>query len=111
MLEQLLKNPAFAALYKNAPQLNNIEVPKLESGAFVPSIPEIPLIVQTPVILPATSNLTAATIINSMPLKKSKACWVLPVIAIGLGIILSYNIINCIYDEIEKSKKNKTIKL
>lgn len=111
MLEQLLKNPAFAALYKNAPQLNKIEVPKLESGAFVPSIPEIPPIVQTLGILPATSNLTAATVINGMPLKKSKADWVLPVIAISVGIILSYNIINCIYDEIEKSKKNKTIKI
>ena len=32
LLEQLLKDPAFAALYKNAPHLNNVEVQKLTSG-------------------------------------------------------------------------------
>ena len=109
MLEELLKIPAFAELYKNAPQLNLIEVPKFESGAFVPPMPVIPPISQTPVIISATPNLMPANVINNMPPKKSKVGWVLPAIAIGVGIILSYNIINCIYDEIEKSKKNKNL--
>jgi hypothetical protein len=97
MLEQLLKDPAFAALYKNAPQLNNIEVPKLELGAFVlPQMPVIPPVVQTPTILP--------TVTNSPVAKKRKVSWIVPVVILVGGIYAFYKITRWIEEENEKSK-------
>jgi len=99
MLEQLLKDPAFAALYKNAPQLNNIEVPKLESGASVPPIPVIPPVVQIPTILPTVTNNSVA--------KKGKVSWIVPVVILVGGIYALYKITRWIEKENEKSKKIK----
>lgn len=99
MLEQLLKDPAFAALYKNAPHLNNIEVPKLELGAFVPPMPVIPPVVQTPTILP--------TITNSPVAKKGKVSWIVPVVILVGGLYAFYKIRNWIEQENNKSKNNK----
>ena len=99
MLEQLLKDPAFAALYKNAPQLNNIEVPKLELGAFVPPMPVIPPVVQTPIILP--------TVTNSPEAKKGKVSWIVPVVILVGGLYAFYKIRNWIEQENNKSKNNQ----
>jgi hypothetical protein len=99
MLEQLLKDPAFAALYKNAPQLNNIEVPKLESGASVPPMPVIPPVVQIPTILPTVTNNPVA--------KKGKVSWIVPVVILVGGIYAFYKITRWIEEENEKSKNNK----
>jgi hypothetical protein len=95
MLQELLKNPAFAELYKNAPQLNNIEVPKIDSGGFVPTIPVIAPFVQTPAITPTAPNLMPVNVISNMPPKDSNGDWVLSAIKIGGGILLcivAYNI-------------------
>ena len=100
MLEQLLKDPAFAALYKNAPQLNNIEVPKLEIGGFVPPMPVVPPIVQSPIILPAE-------VVNSTAPKKSKGGWVLPVLILVGGMVALYKVSRFMQDEADKSKNNK----
>ncbi len=100
MLQELLKNPAFAELYKNAPQLNNIEVPKLETGGFVPPMPVVPPIVQTPIILPAE-------VINNTAPKKSKGGWVLPVLILVGGMVALYKISRYMQAEADKSKNNK----
>jgi len=99
LLEQLLKDPAFAALYKNAPHLNNIEVPKLESGAFVPPMSVIPPVVQIPTILPAVENIP--------PTKNGKGKWILPVIILVGSFYAFYKIRNWMEQENEKSKNNK----
>ncbi len=99
MLQELLKNPAFAELYKNAPHINNIEVPKLEIGGFVPPMPVIPPIVQTPIILPAE-------VINNTPPKKSKGAWVLPVLILVGGMVALYKISRYMQPEFDKSKNN-----
>ena len=44
-------------MYKNAPHLNNVEVPKLTSGGILPTNLVIPPVVQTPTILPAVENI------------------------------------------------------
>ena len=98
LLEQLLKDPAFAALYKNAPHLNNIEVPKLETGGFIPPMSVIPPVVQTPTILPAVENI---------PPKKGKGKWILPVIILVGSLYAFYKIRNWMEQENEKSKNNK----
>jgi hypothetical protein len=90
MLQELLKNPAFAELYKNAPQLNNIEVPKIDSGGFVPTMPVIAPFVQTPAITPTAPNLMPVNVISNMPPIDSKGNWVLPAIKIGVGILLCF---------------------
>ena len=100
MIQELLKNPAFVELYKNAPQLNNIEVPKLETGGFVPPMPVIPPIVQTPIILPAE-------VINNTAPKKSKGGWVLPVLILVGGMVALYKISRFMQPESDKSKNNK----
>jgi len=100
MLQELLKNPAFAELYKNAPQLNNIEVPKLETGGFVPPMPVVPPIVQSPIILPAE-------VINNSAPKKSKGGWVLPVLILVGGMVALYKVSRFMEDEADKSKNNK----
>ena len=100
MLQELLKNPAFAELYKNAPQLNNIEVPKLETGGFVPSMPVIPPIVQTPIILPAE-------VINNTPTKKTKGGWILPLLILVGGMVALYKVSRFMQAETDKSKNNK----
>lgn len=98
MLDQLLKNPAFAEMYKNAPHLNNIEVPKLESGGFIPPMSVIPPVVQTPTILPAVENI---------PPKNGKGKWILPVIIFFGSLYAFYKIRNWMEQENEKSKNNK----
>lgn len=99
MLDQLLKNPAFAEMYKNAPHLNNIEVPKLETGGFIPPMSVIPPVVQTPIILPAVENIP--------PTKNGKGKWILPVIILVGGIYTLYKINRLIEEENQKSKNNK----
>ena len=99
MLDQLLKNPAFAEMYKNAPHLNNIEVPKLETGGFIPPMSVIPPVVQTPTILPAVENIP--------PTKNGKGKWILPVIILVGSLYAFYKIRNWMEQENEKSKKNK----
>ena len=99
MLDQLLKNPAFAEMYKNAPHLNNVEVPKLTSGGILPTNHVIPPVVQTPTILPAVENIPTV--------KKGKGKWILPVIILVGGIYAFYKITRWIDQENEKSKKNK----
>ena len=99
MLEQLLKNPAFAEMYKNAPHLNNIEVPKLETGGFIPPMSVIPPVVQTPIILPAVENIS--------PTKNGKGKWILPVIILVGSFYAFYKIRNWMEQENEKSKNNK----
>jgi hypothetical protein len=98
MLNELLKNPAFAELYKNAPQLNNIEVPKLETGGFIPPMPVVPPIVNTPTIVP--------TVINTPVVKKGKGKWIVPVLILTGGFIIMYKLTRWI-EEADKSKKNK----
>ena len=99
MLDQLLKNPAFAEMYKNAPHLNNIEVPKLETGGFIPPMSVIPPVVQTPTILPAVENIP--------PTKNGKGKWILPVIILVGSLYAFYKIRNWMEQENEKSKNNK----
>lgn len=99
MIEQLLKNPAFAELYKNAPQLNNIEVPRLTSGGILPTKLVIPPVVQTPTILP--------TVTNSPVAKKGKVSWIVPVVILVGGLYAFYKITKWIEEENEKSKNNK----
>ena len=99
MLDQLLKNPAFAEMYKNAPHLNNIEVPKLETGGFIPPMSVIPRVVQTPTILPAVENIP--------PTKNGKGKWILPVIILVGSLYAFYKIRNWMVQENEKSKNNK----
>lgn len=98
MLEQLLKNPAFAEMYKNAPHLNNVEVPKLTSGGILPTNHVIPPVAQTPTILPAVENI---------PPKKGKGKWILPVIILVGSLYAFYKIRNWMEQENEKSKNNK----
>jgi hypothetical protein len=100
MLQELLKNPAFAELYKNAPHINNIEVPKLETGGFVPPMPVVPPIVQTPIILPAE-------VVNSTVPKKSKGGWVLPILILVGGMAALYKISRYLQHDADKSKNNK----
>ena len=99
MLDQLLKNPAFAEMYKNAPHLNNIEVPKLETGGFIPPMSVIPPVVQTPTILPAIENIP--------PTKNGKGKWILPVIILVGSLYAFYKIRNWMEQENEKSRNNK----
>ena len=99
MLDQLLKNPAFAELYKNAPHLNNIEVPKLTSGGILPTNHVIPTVVQTPTILPAVENIP--------PTKNGKGKWILPVIILVGSLYAFYKIRNWMEQENEKSKNKK----
>lgn len=99
MIEQLLKNPAFAELYKNAPQLNNVEVPKLTSGGILPTKLVIPPVVQTPTILPTVTNNPVA--------KKGKVSWIVPVVILVGGLYAFYKITRWIEEENEKSKNNK----
>ena len=99
MLEQLLKNPAFAEMYKNAPHLNNVEVPKLTSGGILPTNHVIPPLVQTLTILPAVENIP--------PTKNGKGKWILPVIILVGSLYAFYKIRNWMEQENEKSKNNK----
>lgn len=99
LLEQLLKDPAFAALYKNAPHLNNVEVQKLINGGILPTNQVIPPIVQTPTILPAVENIPTA--------KNGKGKWILPVIILVGSLYAFYKIRNWMEKENEKSKNNK----
>lgn len=94
MIEQLLKNPAFAELYKNAPQLNNIEVPKLTSGGILPTKLMIPPVVQTPLISPAS--------VNNPSSKNGKFKWVLPAIILAGGIYALYKITRRIEEDNNK---------
>ena len=98
MLEQLLKNPAFAEMYKNAPHFNNVEVPKLTSGGILPTNHVILTVVQTPKILPAVENI---------PPKKGKGKWILPVIILVGSLYAFYKIRNWMEQENEKSRNNK----
>jgi ABC-type Na+ efflux pump permease subunit len=104
MLQELLKNPAFAELYKNAPQLNNIEVPKIDSGGFVPTMPVIAPFVQTPAITPTAPNLMPVNVIGNMPPKDSKGDWVLSAIKIGVGILLCFAAYKIYKNHTEKNK-------
>ena len=99
MIQQLLKNPAFAELYKNAPQLNAIEVPKLTSGGILPTNHVIPPVVQTPKILPAVENIPTE--------KNGKGKWILPVIILVGSLYAFYKIRNWMEQENEKSKNKK----
>ena len=99
MLEQLLKNPAFAEMYKNAPHLNNVEVQKLTSGGILPTNQINPPFLQTPTILPAVENIP--------PIKNGKGKWILPVIILVSGIYAFYKITRWIDQENEKSKNSK----
>ena len=98
MLDQLLKNPAFAEMYKNAPHLNNVEVPKLTSGGILPTNLVIPPVVQTPEILPA---------VEKIPPKNGKGKWILPVIILVGSLYAFYKIRNWMEQENEKSKNKK----
>ena len=98
MLQELLKNPAFAELYKNAPHINNIEVPKLGTGGFIPPMPVVPPIVNTPTIVP--------TVINTPVVKKSKGKLIVPVLILTGGFIIMYKLTRMI-EENDKSKNNK----
>jgi hypothetical protein len=99
LLEQLLKDPAFAALYKNAPRLNNVEVQKLTSGGILPTNHVIPPVVQTPTILPAVENIA--------PTKNGKGKWILPVIILVGSLYAFYKIRNWMEQEKDKSRNNK----
>lgn len=99
MLDQLLKNPAFAELYKNAPHLNNIEVPKLTSGGILPTNLVVPPPVQTPMIIPAG--------VNNPPKNNGKFKWVLPVIILVGGMYALYQITRRIEEDNNKSLNNK----
>ena len=99
MLDQLLKNPAFAEMYKNAPHLNNVEVPKLTSGGILPTNHVIPPVVQTPTILPVVENIP--------PTKNSKGKWILPVIILVGSLYAFYKIRNWMEQEKDKSRNNK----
>ena len=98
MIEQLLKNPAFAEMYKNAPHLNNIEVPKLTSGGILPTNHVTPPVLQKPIILSAVENI---------PQKNGKGKWILPVIILVGSLYAFYKIRNWMEQENEKSKYNK----
>jgi hypothetical protein len=99
MLDQLLKNPAFAEMYKNAPRLNNVEVQKLTNGGVLPTNHVIPPVVQTPTILPAVENIP--------PTKNGKGKWILPAIILVGSLYAFYKIRNWMEKENEKSKNNK----
>ena len=99
MLEQLLKNPAFAEMYKNAPHLNNVEVQKLTNGGILPTNHVIPPVVQTPTILPAVENIA--------PTKNGKGKWILPVIILVGSLYAFYKIRNWMEQEKDKSRNNK----
>ncbi len=99
MLEQLLKNPAFAEMYKNAPHLNNVEVQKLTNGGILPTNHVIPSVVQTPTILPAVENIA--------PTKNGKGKWILPVIILVGSLYAFYKIRNWMEQEKDKSRNNK----
>lgn len=99
MIEQLLKNPAFAELYKNAPYLNNVEVPKLTSGGIIPTNLVIPTAMQSPVTIPTSLSIP--------PTKNGKFKWILPVIILVGGIYTLYKITSLIEEENQKSKNNK----
>ena len=99
MLEQLLKNPAFAEMYKNAPHFNNVEVPKLTSGGILPTNHVIPPVVQKPTILPAVENIPQT--------KNGKGKWILPAIILVGSLYAFYKIRNWMEQENEKSKNNK----
>jgi hypothetical protein len=99
LLEQLLKNAAFAEMYKNAPHINNIEVLKLETGGFIPPMSVIPPVVQKPTILPTVENIP--------PTKNVKGKWILPVIILVGSFYAFYKIRNWMEQENEKSKNNK----
>lgn len=99
MLEQLLKIPAFAEMYKNAPQLYNIEVPKLTSGGIIPTNLVIPTAVQSPVTIPTSLNIP--------PTKNGKFKWVLPVIILVGGMYALYQITKQIEEDNNKSYNNK----
>ena len=90
LLEQLSKDPAFSALYKNAPHLNNVEVQKLTSGGILPTNHVIPPVVQTPTILPAVENI---------PPKNGKGKWILPVIILVGSLYAFYKIRNWMEQE------------
>jgi hypothetical protein len=106
MLQELLKNPAFAELFKNAPHLNKIEVPKIDSGGFVPPIPLIAPIIQTPAIKTSAPNLMPVNLIGKIPPKNSKGNWVLPAIKIGAGILICIVLYNIYKDHNEKKQIN-----
>jgi hypothetical protein len=99
LLEQLLKDPAFAALYKNAPHLNNVEVQKLTSGGILPTNHVIQAVVQKPTILPVVENIPLT--------KNGKGKWILPVIILVGSFYAFYIIRNWMEQENEKLKKNK----
>ena len=99
LLEQLLKDPAFAEMYKNAPHLNNVEVPKLTNGGILPTNHVIPPVVQTPTILPAVENIP--------PTKNGKGKLILPVIILVGSLYAFYKITNWMEQENDKSKNNK----
>ncbi len=99
LLEQLLKDSAFAALYKNAPHLNNVEVQKLTGGGILLTNHVIPPVVQTPIILPAVENIP--------PTKNGKGKWILPVIILVGSFYAFYKIRSWMEQENEKSKNNK----
>ena len=104
MLQELLKNPAFAELYKNAPHLNNVEVPKIDSGGFVPTMPLIAPFVQTPDIIPSAPNPMPVNIISKVASKNSKGDWVSPAIKIGVGILLCFAAYKIYKNHTEKNK-------
>ena len=99
MLDQLLKNPAFAEMYKNAPHLNKVDLPKLTSGGIIPTNLVIPTAVQSPVIIPAS--------VNNLSSKNGKFKWVLPVIILVGGMYALYQITKRIEEDNNKSLNNK----
>lgn len=99
MLEQLLKNPAFAEMYKNAPHLNKVDLPKLTSGGIIPTNLVIPTAVQSPVTIPTSLNIP--------PTKNGKFKWVLPVIILVGGMYALYQITKRIEEDNNKSFNNK----
>ncbi len=105
MLNQLLNNPAYLRLYKNATSLDAGEIPKVPAN-FIPTIPAtVPMIISEakPTIAPPTN---VATVINSAPPKNKGGGNLLLFIGVGLVVgIAAYSI----YDHY--NQKNKPIKI
>ena len=105
LLEQLLKDPAFAVLYKNATSLNPADVVKAPTD-FIPIVPAtLPMIISAakPTSPP---SLNTATVINTdIPNNKGGGNLLL---FIGVGLLVGIAAYN-IYDHY--NQKNKSIKL
>jgi len=104
MLNQLLNNPAYIRLLKNATSLNASEIVTVPGDVIPIMPPTIPMIISTakPVTPPP---ITATAIISTDPPKNKGGVGFLVIIGVGLIVgIVGYNLY--IYHN-EKNKSNK----